>query len=55
MKKFISILLAVMLVASVVVTASAYTVWETDDPEIVVQAQTSEEAIAVRSSSSGFP
>ena len=46
MKKFISILLAVMLVASVVVTASAYTVWETDDPEIVVQAQTSDEAIA---------
>lgn len=46
MKKFISILLAVMLVASVVVTASAYTVWETDDPEITVQAQTSDEAIA---------
>lgn len=39
MKKFVSILLAVMLVASLVVTASAYTVWE---PGI----QTSDEAIA---------
>ncbi len=53
MKKFISILLAVMLVASVVVTASAYTVWETDDPEITVQAQTSDEAIAAYEAENG--
>ncbi len=46
MKKFISILVAVMLVASVVVTASAYTVWPSDDPAIEVLAKTSDEALA---------
>ena len=46
MKKFISILVAVMLVASVVVTASAYTIWPCDDPDIVVESKTAAEAIA---------
>lgn len=46
MKKFVSILLAVMLVASVAVTASAYTVWEDG-------IQTSDEAIKAYEDANG--
>ena len=51
MKKFISILLAVMLVASVVVSASAYSIWPIDpelDPDgiITVDPKTAAEMIA---------
>ena len=57
MKKFISILLAVMLVASVAISASAYNVWPITipdfDQEIPVQAQTADEAIAAYEAENG--
>ena len=47
MKKFISILLSVMLVASLVVTVSAYSVYPNPiDPDAAVQLTTADEAIA---------
>lgn len=55
MKKFISILLTVMLVASLAVTASAYTVWPCDDPEVVTQCITADEAIAAYEAEFGIP
>jgi len=46
MKKFVSILLAIVLVVSAVVTASAYTIWPCNDPSIVTQSITAADAIA---------
>lgn len=53
MKKFVSILLALVLAASLVVSASAYSVWPCDDPSVTVIAKTSEEAIAEYESVNG--
>lgn len=54
MKKIICLLVAVMLVASVVATASAYTVWPCDDPDIVTQSITADEAIAAYEAENGL-
>ena len=58
MKKFVSILLAVVLVASAVVTASAYTIWPVDDgldPDgiISVEAKTAAEVLAAYEAETG--